>query len=255
VFSDTPDPIGPGQDLTYDVTVTNVGAATAQDVEVTIPVPGGTTFVSAARVAGPSSSITTPAVDEGGAVTTSTTSLAPGEAVSFRVVVRVSASAANNSEIGNTASASTSSPESLTSNNVAAVSTRVSAGAAPTARGVDLVVSPSPRRARARRGRTARLRFRVANRGSVNATRVRFRNRLPRGLRLVRARSGRGRCARRGSTVTCSLGTLRPGASIAITLTVRATRRGTLRNRVSATSAQPDLRRANNAATVTIRVR
>ena len=46
-LADTPDPVGPGGDLTYSITLTNAGPNAATNVAVTSSVPAETTFVSA----------------------------------------------------------------------------------------------------------------------------------------------------------------------------------------------------------------
>src|SRR5436190_2792521 len=45
--SDSPDPVTAGNNLSYTITVTNGGPSFARSVQVTDPVPAGTSFVSA----------------------------------------------------------------------------------------------------------------------------------------------------------------------------------------------------------------
>jgi uncharacterized repeat protein (TIGR01451 family) len=47
VLSDNPDPVSAGTQLTYTATVNNGGPADAQNVSLSLPLPAGTSFVSA----------------------------------------------------------------------------------------------------------------------------------------------------------------------------------------------------------------
>jgi uncharacterized repeat protein (TIGR01451 family) len=87
---DTPDPVVPGQNITYTLQVTSpVGASAAQNVTVTDAVPANTTFVSAAVTSGPGWTSAKPAVGGSGNVVFSKASVAAGETASFQIVVKV----------------------------------------------------------------------------------------------------------------------------------------------------------------------
>lgn len=61
-------------------------------------------------------------------------------------------------------------------------------------------------------------------------------------------------CQRGGNTVTCSLGTLVPGASTGVTIVVRPVEPGTIVNTATVRSAEPDRTPADNTASVSTAV-
>jgi|CXWL01.1.fsa_nt_gi uncharacterized repeat protein (TIGR01451 family) len=106
---DTPDPVSPGSNLTYTITLANAGPSNAAAATLTDTLPAGTTFVSLASPGGWSCS--TPAVGAGGTVSCSNAAFAPGSPV-FTLVVQVGAAVAPGTVLSNTATAgaSTSDP-------------------------------------------------------------------------------------------------------------------------------------------------
>lgn len=80
-----PGPAVPGQPFSYTMTFGNVGLFTASSVDLRIPLPAGTTFVSAS----PGGSL------DGGIVTWSLESLVPGEGGQARLTVNVSGGLVN----------------------------------------------------------------------------------------------------------------------------------------------------------------
>ena len=96
----TPDPVVPGNQLTYTLTVTNSGPSPAANTVVTDATPTNTTFASASAPAG--WTITTPAAGSTGTVQFSNASLAVGT-YTLTLVVNVNASAPAPGTISNTA--------------------------------------------------------------------------------------------------------------------------------------------------------
>lgn len=82
----TPDPVSPGDNLIYTVSVSNAGPSTAVDVVVTDTLPAGVGFVSATPDAGICS-------EAGGVVTCMVGDLAPGSGGSVLLVVSIPSSA------------------------------------------------------------------------------------------------------------------------------------------------------------------
>jgi len=119
---DSPDPVAPGGTLTYTLTASNAGPATACQATVTDTLPAGVTFVSASGTGWNCS-------EASGTVTCTTTSLAPGDAPPITIVV----TAPNTPGlITNTATVSTNAFDPVTANNVATASTTVGAAATAT---------------------------------------------------------------------------------------------------------------------------
>jgi uncharacterized repeat protein (TIGR01451 family) len=125
-----PDPVMAGADLTYTIGLTNNGPSPAANPALAETVPTGTTFQSITPPGGWTCG-TVPAVGGTGAIScTAAADLATGASVSFTLVVRVGAGALPGAIINNTATVSTTTPESVLSNNSATVVTDVSS--APT---------------------------------------------------------------------------------------------------------------------------
>jgi uncharacterized repeat protein (TIGR01451 family) len=119
----SPSPVTAGTNLTYTITVTNNGPSDAQNVQLTDTIPANTTFVSESQTSGPTFTFTNPPVGDIGTISGTTATLAAGASATFTVVVRVSPSTANGSNIVNTATVS--SPTDSTSPHSATVTTPV----------------------------------------------------------------------------------------------------------------------------------
>ena len=127
--ADSPDPVRVGNNLTYTVTVTNNGPATAQSVAVTDNLPASTTFVSCSSTGGGICSS-----GSGNNRTVTFASLAPGESETITFVATVNCSVANGTVISNTATASSSTPDP-NSNNSSATATTTASNPPPTITG------------------------------------------------------------------------------------------------------------------------
>lgn len=107
-----PDPVDPGNTITYTYTVTNNGGpSSAQSVTVTQPVPANTTFVSASIITGAGWGISTPPVGGTGSVEFSKGSMAHDEGVVFQVVVLVDVAASGS--IATTVTAASTTTEAV----------------------------------------------------------------------------------------------------------------------------------------------
>jgi uncharacterized repeat protein (TIGR01451 family) len=115
----TPDPVITGEQLTYTLSIINNGPGIASSVVVTDNLPASTTFVSCAAAGGVCGG-------SGNNRTVSFPSLAAGASAIITLVVQVNCSVSNGTAIGNTATVSSATPDTVTENNSASVSTLVS---------------------------------------------------------------------------------------------------------------------------------
>ena len=117
--------IAAGNNINYLIDVTNKGPDDAQNVALTIPVPGGTTFFSEAQTSGPSFSCTTPSVGSGsGTISCTIATLPANGTATFSLAVAVNG-AATGTVITSTASISSSTNEIHQADNSASTSTTV----------------------------------------------------------------------------------------------------------------------------------
>ncbi|MBI3608409.1 MAG: DUF11 domain-containing protein, partial [Nitrospirae bacterium] len=117
--TDSPDPLLVGQNLTYTITVTNLGPNSATGVTVTDPLPAGATFVSSSSSQGSCSGTST--------VTCSVGILGNGASAIVTIVVTPTAAAAGT--LSNTASVSSGVSDPTSGNNSSTASTTVNASA------------------------------------------------------------------------------------------------------------------------------
>jgi uncharacterized repeat protein (TIGR01451 family) len=139
--ADSPDPVTPGTNLTYTVTVTTAGPSDAHSVLLSDPLPAGTTLVS---VAVPAGWTRTDAVPLGGTGTITATipTLAAGTAVqTFTVVVHVGAGVADGTVLTNTATVSAATTDPNPGNEGGTATTTVST---PADLGMTIVDGPDP---------------------------------------------------------------------------------------------------------------
>lgn len=131
--TDAPDPVVPGANLTYTITVGNSGPDAAQSVVLHDEIPAGTTFVSFTPAAGWSLG-TAPVVGGTGEVTATKAAVASGETAVFTLVVKVDPTATG--QISNGSRISGATPDPVAGNNLHVVTTAVgSAGAVCTITG------------------------------------------------------------------------------------------------------------------------
>ncbi len=122
LVEDEPDPVPAGSDVTYSVTVANGGPSDAANVEMSDPLPAGTTFVS---VDPPSGWICdAPAVGAAGTVTCRAESLEVGDSATIEVVVRVPG-CAGAQELTNAATVSSQAEDDSPEDNTDTATTQV----------------------------------------------------------------------------------------------------------------------------------
>ena len=239
-----PDPVIAGSNLTYIATVTSVGPSDAQNATITLPLPAGTTLVSATASAGGVCNGLSPVVCTwAGATTTADTRVAT-------IVVGVGPAQIANLSATATASSTTSDP--ATGNNTVTATTAVLVSADLS---ITLVDSPDPITA----GTALTYTVTITNAGPSTATGISISLPIPAGTTFVSGSvSGGGNCG--GSPVVCTVtGSIAPTASrvAAPVFTVAAaTLDGTIITATAAvTAGSPDPNLANNSATTTTMVR
>ncbi|WP_171062919.1 putative Ig domain-containing protein [Larkinella sp. C7] len=126
-FSDSPDPVGAGNNLTYTGQVSNLGPSTASTVQLSIPLSASTTFFSLIAPGG--WSCTTPPVGTTGTVSCSRASFPTAGTASFTLVVATVPGAEGNI-LTTTATVSSGITDPNSDNNTASVNTSVVSGSA-----------------------------------------------------------------------------------------------------------------------------
>jgi len=248
---DNPDPVVAGANLTYTVTVTNAGPASASTVSLSDPLPAGTTFVSLAPAGGWSCS--TPPVGSGGTVTCTIPSLALGNAV-FTLTVAVPPSTPAGT-INNTATVSAGTTDPNLGNESGNASTTVVTAADVAVTKTD---TPDPVIA----GANITYTITVNNAGPSNAASASLSDPLPAGTTFVSLSAAAGwTCSTppvgSGGTVSCTNAAFAP-ASAGFTLVAKvgaAVPPGTvLSNTATAASTTADPNPGNESATATTTV-
>src|SRR6185503_17314652 len=100
--SDSPDPVLPGGQITYDIVISNAGPDTSEFVNVEDTLPAGTTFVDLI-VSDPTWTCSTPAVGSGGTVSCSKDALEVDTSGPFTLIVAVDSGVTPGTVITNTA--------------------------------------------------------------------------------------------------------------------------------------------------------
>ena len=209
VSQSAPEAAVPGSNLSYAITVTNGGPASAPEATVSEPLPETTTFVSLTAPDG--WSCTTPAVGDGGNLQCTHLSLPAGAPQEFTLVVHIPSDTPSGVELFNRITVATSGNDPNTENDEASTTTVVSSA--------DLgatVSGPSSTTA----GDTFTYTITVANAGPDNAIPAQVIDTLPAGLTfrsLTRNSSTRSEtrvCRTRLTTITGQrLDPRRPSAS------------------------------------------
>jgi len=122
-MTDSPDPVGAGNTITYSITVANAGPTVAASAAMTDTLPAGTTFASLVTPAG--WSCTNPSVGSGGTINCSTIGTLPVGSSVFTLVVTVAPATAAGTVISNTATVSSPTTDPTPGNNSATASTTV----------------------------------------------------------------------------------------------------------------------------------
>ena len=219
--ADLEDPVQTGSDITYRLTVSNLGTVDGELVTVSDAIPTSTTFVSAGSSQG--------ACVFSGTVTCNLGTIASGGTATVTVVVASTTART----VTNTASVSSSRLDADSSDNSDTETTVVGTP--------DLALTKADRSDPVPLGQNITYDLAVVNNGDGPASGVTLSDPLPGTTTFVSASSSQGSgCSSDGTKVTCALGTLGPGASATATIVLSPTAQGTVTNTASVSSTEGD---------------
>jgi uncharacterized repeat protein (TIGR01451 family) len=232
----------PGGGVTYTFTVTNHGPDPAHDVAFSDVFPAELTGISVP--AGCSLA--------GQTLTCSFGTLGVGDSHAFTVTATVAASTADGTAIGNCATVTTATPETDDTDNRSCVQTIV--GTAPPPPATDVGITKTGP-VTVTQGGTATYTLTATNHGTVAGDDTEVNDVFPADVTVIEVPAG---CTLTGRTLTCTVGTLAPGASTAFTVRVRVSADAPagfdVENCATVTTTTPDSDLANNGACTAARV-
>jgi uncharacterized repeat protein (TIGR01451 family) len=232
--TDSPDPVNTGDDLTYTLTVTNNGPASAAGISVTDQLPDEVTYRSHDTATGTANS-------DSGNVTWSIESLDYGESANLTIVVSAPGYAAN---ITNTASVS-SDNDPIAANNHASENTTVRYVVPSADLSITKTASPDP----VNPGGNLTYTITVTNLGPDSASDVNVTDKLPQGVTYQSHDTAKGAANNISGNITWSIGSLDSGESANLTILVTALETpGFIINTANVSGDQTDPNTGNNGA-------
>ncbi|SDT31847.1 conserved repeat domain-containing protein [Friedmanniella luteola] len=236
-----PASVAAGNQVVYTLTALNAGPSSATSTTITDTLPLGTTLVSTDPSQGTCSA-------SGQTVICTVGTLAPAATATVTLRATVAASSTATS-LDNSASVTSATPDATPANNSATATTAVTQNA-------DLAVTQTANPTTVPAGGTLTYTVTVANTGATDARGVTLADAVPAGLTLLQVTPTQGTCAA-GSPLACDLGTITPGSTVRLTLSVRvdASRdAGTVTNTARATTTTAQAVTTNDAASTDITV-
>ncbi|MDX6646891.1 MAG: hypothetical protein QOK40_2618, partial [Miltoncostaeaceae bacterium] len=216
--SGAPAQIQPGSPIPYSLTVTNRGPGVATNVRVASPLPSGVAVPASSASQGTCTA-------SGSSVSCAIGTLPVGASASLAITAVPSVSGAM------TATASAFSDQIDPTPVDAQASAATTVGSA-----TDLSVTTGALPTPAAPGRPVTYTFAVTNNGTSTASGVSLHDELPPGVTLVDANASQGDCVPVDGGVRCDLGTIPGGSNATVTVTLLASRPGTLTNTVRVTT-------------------
>lgn len=232
------------QNLTYNVTITNTGDATATNTTLTDTIPTGPTFTNV------SSSQGTCSYDFGvRTVTCNLGSIGAGNNATVAITIKPR----SEGTLNNTVDVTASQWDPATGNSSASVN------GLPAVKFVDLAVQKTASANPIFAGQNVTYTITVKNVSSpFNATGVSLTDVLPASFNFVSATTSQGSLVTppvgSNGTVTANIGTLAPNAIATITITVSSTTTGVVSNSATATSTETEATPATNTGSASVNV-
>ncbi len=236
----TPNPVLAGGNVTYTLTVANLGYAEADNVVLTDQLPSSVTLASVSTSQGYTVPISSP-----GLVEVNLETLAAGASATVTIVVQTGAGSVGS--ITDSATITSQQTDPTPSLESATVTTTVQAAADVS---VSLSESPSP----ALVGNDLTYTITVDNQGPDAAGNVVATLPVSSGLSFVSATTGAGTVADEDGQVVATLGNLGVNAPVTVTVVLQAQTTGELTETASVSSQADDPNTANNSASVTTEV-
>lgn len=230
-----PDPVDPGVNLDFTLTVNNAGPNAASSLVAKDTIPVGTNFVSASGT-GWSCGFSS------GVVTCTLASLSAGGSTAINIRVQVPAGASGS--LANQASITSATSDPNLGNNAASQTISVTPRA-------DLGLSMTVNTNSTTIGTPVNYSITIVNNGPSTATSLLLTDNVDVnsiGVAGISA-SGTGWNCTPGTTITCNLPSLASGSSSTVNISAQATAAGTLTNQASISSAVSDPNASNNNAT------
>jgi uncharacterized repeat protein (TIGR01451 family)/fimbrial isopeptide formation D2 family protein len=204
------DPVDAGEEMDFTFTVTNNGPSDAKGVTVTDVLPANLTFVSAEAPCSGTATVTCAIGD-----------LAEGDSVTLTLRVLIDPN--ETVEVSNTASVTSTTPDSNPTNNESTATKPVGVLA-------NVVVEKDGPAASVLQGTSFDYVIRVSNTGASSAVDVTLNDPLPAGVAFENVTTDVGSCLEASGTIDCAFGTMQPGDDAQVTVRVRAVDVGTPTN-------------------------
>ncbi|MFZ0759792.1 MAG: C25 family cysteine peptidase [Candidatus Sulfotelmatobacter sp.] len=248
--SGIPNPVTAGSDITYTQTVYNHGPSDCSAASFTEATPANTTFVSVSAVTSGGGTWTCP---DAAPVACTNASVAPGSTATITAVYQVAAGTAAGTIITDTATASSSTPDTNFSDNSATVTIGVA-----TAGQADLSVtnsaSPNPVTA----GQKITYSQTVSNGGPGSASTITLTETLPANTTFVSLTGPAGWTCTTAVPYTCTIASLAANATANFIFVVQTNTTvasgSTVADTVSVASATSDPNSGNNTASANVQV-
>jgi uncharacterized repeat protein (TIGR01451 family) len=241
-MSATPTSVVAGSDVTYTITVQNLGPAAASNpATLTGSLPPNTTFVSATIPGGWTCNA--------GTISCTNTNFAKGTTSTFTVVLQVNSATPSGTSITLTATATTSNiVPNLTTNTASATVVVANPNSADMA--IVKTATPNP----VSEGTPLTYTLTVTNNGPASATNVAVTDALPSSITYLSSAvtpSAQGSCSEANGSVTCLLGTMDNGVTATVNIVTVPQQPGMITNVAQVQADQTDPTSANNTSSQT----